>query len=119
MMVAEALEAAELLAAEGIKAAVVDIHTIKPLDTELVCAQAERCGAVLTIEEHSIIGGLGSAVAETLLENGVHPIFHRVGMNDCFGQSGSPAALLKYYGLYAEAIVGQAKACLLYTSRCV
>lgn len=112
MMVAEALEAAELLAAEGIKAAVVDIHTIKPLDTELVCAQAERCGAVLTIEEHSIIGGLGSAVAETLLENGVHPIFHRVGMNDCFGQSGSPAALLKYYGLYAEAIVGQAKATL-------
>ena len=112
MMVAEALEAAELLAAEDIKAAVVDIHSIKPLDTELICSLAERCGAVLTVEEHSVIGGLGSAVAETLMEAGVPAAFQRLGMKDSFGQSGSPAALLKYYGLNAEAIANQAKAVL-------
>ena len=112
LMVSQALEAAELLAAEGVKAAVVDIHTIKPLDTELVCSLAERCGAVLTVEEHSIIGGLGSAVAETLMEAGISAAFQRVGMKDTFGQSGSPAALLKYYGLDAESIANQAKATL-------
>ena len=112
MMVSEALEAAELLAAEDIKAAVVDIHSIKPLDTELICSLAERCGAALTVEEHSVIGGLGSAVAETLMEAGVPAAFQRVGMKDSFGQSGSPAALLKYYGLNAEAIANQAKAVL-------
>ena len=112
MMVAEALEAAELLAAEDIKAAVVDIHSIKPLDTELICSLAERCGAALTVEEHSVIGGLGSAVAETLMEAGVPAAFQRLGMKDSFGQSGSPAALLKYYGLNAEAIANQAKAVL-------
>ena len=112
MMVSEALEAAELLAAEDIKAAVVDIHSIKPLDTELICSLAERCGAALTVEEHSVIGGLGSAVAETLMEAGVPAAFQRLGMKDSFGQSGSPAALLKYYGLNAEAIANQAKAVL-------
>lgn len=112
MMVAEALEAAELLAGENIKAAVVDIHSIKPLDTELICSLAERCGAALTVEEHSVIGGLGSAVAETLMEAGVPAAFQRLGMKDSFGQSGSPAALLKYYGLNAEAIANQAKAVL-------
>lgn len=112
MMTAEALEAAGLLAAEGIKAAVVDIHTIKPLDTELLSSLAERCGAILTVEEHSVIGGLGSAVAEHLLESGAKTAFQRVGMQDTFGQSGSPAALLKYYGLNAEAIANQAKALL-------
>ena len=112
MMVAEALAAAELLAAENIKAAVVDVHTIKPLDKELVCTLTERCGAALTVEEHSVIGGLGSAVAETLMEAGVRAAFQRVGMQDTFGQSGSPAALLKYYGLNAEAIANQAKATL-------
>lgn len=113
MMVAEALEAAELLAEEGIKAAVADIHTVKPLDSELVVSLAERCGAVLSIEEHSIINGLGSAVAETLAENCEQRVaFARVGINDTFGQSGSPAALLKHYGLNAEAIANRAKATL-------
>ena len=68
--------------------------------------------AVLTVEEHSIIGGLGSAVAETLMEAGISAAFQRVGMKDTFGQSGSPAALLKYYGLDAESIANQAKATL-------
>lgn len=112
MMVSEALEAAQLLAAEGIKAAVADIHTIKPLDTDLIISLAERCGAAITVEEHSIIGGLGSAVAETLAENRCNIAFDRVGMPDVFGQSGSPAALLKYYGLDAEAIANRAKAVL-------
>ena len=113
LMVSEALEAAQLLAEEGIKAAVADIHTLKPLDTELVLNLAERCGAVLTLEEHSVIGGLGSAVAETLAEQYGKPLaFSRLGVNDVFGQSGSPAALLKHYGLNAEAVATQAKTLL-------
>lgn len=111
MMVSAALEAAELLRAEGISAAVANIHTIKPLDTEFIAELAGHCGAVLTVEEHSIIGGLGSAVAETLVEHCPVPM-QRVGINDCFGQSGSPAALLKQYGLTPEAIAMQAKAVL-------
>lgn len=110
LMVSEALEAAQLLAEEGIKAAVADIHTIKPLDTELILNLAERCGAILTLEEHSVIGGLGSAVAETLAEQCRQPVaFSRFGMQDVFGQSGSPVALLKHYGLNAEALATQAK----------
>jgi len=113
LMVSEALEAAKLLAEEGIRAAVADLHTVKPLDTELVLNLAERCGAMLTLEEHSIIGGLGSAVAETLAENFSQPLaFGRVGLNDTFGQSGSPMALLKHYGLNAEAIATRAKTVL-------
>ncbi|MBQ9993020.1 MAG: transketolase family protein [Firmicutes bacterium] len=104
MMVAPALEAAEALAAEGIDAAVINIHTIKPFDKELVLEYAERCGAVITVEEHSIIGGLGSAVAEAMSEAGVG-ILGRVGLQDCFGQSGTPAALLEKYGLTPAGIV--------------
>jgi len=103
LMVSQALEAAELLAAEGVKAAVVDIHTIKPLDTELVCSLAERCGAVLTVEEHSIIGGLGDATAAALVNmDGVR--LTKLGLNDEFGQSGKPADLLKAYKLDAAGI---------------
>jgi len=112
MMVGYALEAAALLAEEGISAAVANIHTIKPLDTDLVLEQAGLCGAALSVEEHSVIGGLGSAIAETLLEGGCFVPFKRVGINDQFGQSGSPLALLKHYGLTAIPIATQAKAVL-------
>ncbi len=108
MMVSQALEAAELLRAEGIKAAVANIHAIKPLDEEFVIEQVQHTGAALTVEEHSIIGGLGSAVAEVLAEHYPAPLL-RVGVQDQFGQSGSPAALLKHYGLTSDAIAMQAK----------
>ncbi|MCL1816290.1 MAG: transketolase family protein [Clostridiales bacterium] len=110
MMVGYTLEAAALLANEGITAAVANIHTIKPLDREFVLKQAAVCGAALTVEEHSIIGGLGSAIAETLLEGGCCVPFLRLGVNDQFGQSGSPAALIKHYGLDPANIARQAKA---------
>ena len=101
LMVSIALEAAELLAAEGISVAVADIHTIKPLDTDFILEMTERCGAAISLEEHNIIGGLGSAIAETLAGNSAAP-FMRCGVEDKFGQSGSPEALLKHYGLDAE-----------------
>ncbi len=108
MMVDQALEAAELLRTEGIKAAVANIHTIKPLDEEFIIDQATHTGAALTVEEHSIIGGLGSAIAETLAEHCPTPM-SRLGIADQFGQSGSPEALLKHYGLTPEAIAMRAK----------
>lgn len=108
MMVNTALEAAALLAQESISAAVANIHTIKPLDEEFVLNLAAACGAAISVEEHSIIGGLGSAIAETLLENNPLP-FGRVGIKDKFGQSGSPDALLSHYGLTASAIAAKAK----------
>ena len=107
IMVAKALEAAETLKAEGIDAEVINISTIKPLDNELVLASAKKTGKVVTAEEHSIIGGLGSAVCELLSEE--HPVkVTRIGVKDVFGQSGTPAALLEHYGLTATDIV---KAC--------
>jgi len=112
MMVPEALEAAKLLANEGIKAAVIDIHTIKPLDVETIVDQVTHTGAAMSIEEHSIIGGLGSAIAEVLAEHKLAVPFKRMGVQDIFGQSGSPAALLRHYGLDAESIANQAKAVL-------
>ena len=113
MMVGHALEAAALLAEEGIFAAVANIHTIKPLDTEFVLEQAALCGAALSVEEHSIIGGLGSAIAETLLEGGCYVPFLRLGVADQFGQSGSPAALMKHYGLTPIPIAMRAKEVLV------
>lgn len=107
IMVAKALEAAETLKAEGIDAEVINISTIKPLDNELVLASAKKTGKVVTAEEHSIIGGLGSAVCELLAEE--YPVkVTRIGVKDVFGQSGTPAALLEHYGLTAADIV---KAC--------
>lgn len=107
IMVAKALEAAETLKSDGIDAEVINISTIKPLDNELVLASAKKTGKVVTAEEHSIIGGLGSAVCELLAEE--HPVkVTRIGVKDVFGQSGSPAALLEHYGLTAADIV---KAC--------
>lgn len=108
IMVSAALEAAETLAAEGISAMVVDVHTIKPLDIFAVVEAARQCGAVVTAEEHSIIGGLGSAVAETLSEHQAVPL-QRVGVRDTFGESGKPAELLEYCGLTSANIVEAAK----------
>ena len=108
LMVAEALAAAETLAAEGINAMVINMATIKPLDEELVIAAARKCGKIITCEEHSIVGGLGEAVCGCLAENYPAPV-KRIGVNDEFGHSGPAAALLKQFGLSAEHIVEVAK----------
>ena len=107
--VPEALEAAEKLAADGISAEVINIHTIKPLDEELIIKSAKKTGKVVTAEEHSIIGGLGGAVCEVLSEKAPTPVC-RIGMNDIFGESGSAGALVAKYGLDAEGIYGKVKA---------
>ena len=108
LMVYEAIQAAETLAAEGVNAMVIDMATIKPLDEELVLAAAKKCGKVITCEEHSVIGGLGEAVASLLAEK-QPTIVRRIGVNDEFGHSGPAAALLKAFGLSAENIVKTAK----------
>ena len=108
IMVAKALEAAKLLEQEGIQARVVNIHTIKPLDRELIAETAEKTGKIVTAEEHSVIGGLGSAVAEVLVQE--CPVRQAmIGVRDSFGESGKPAELLAKYGLTAEDIVRAAK----------
>ncbi len=109
IMVSKAVEAAEQLAAEGISAAVVNMSTIKPLDNELIMQMAQKTGAVVTCEEHNIYGGLGSAVAEVLVENCPVPMA-RVGVEDSFGESGLPDQLLEKYGLTADHIAAKAKA---------
>ena len=107
----ESMQAAEMLAADGIHAKVINIHTIKPLDEELVIASAKECGKVVTVEEHSIIGGLGSAVCDTLCAN--HPTsVLKIGVNDVYGESGPAPALVKKYGLDAESIYQKVKAFL-------
>lgn len=104
IMTAKALDAAETLAKQGIQSEVINVHTIKPLDEEMVIASAKKTGKVVTAEEHSIIGGLGSAVAEVLARQcPTKQAF--VGVQDSFGESGSPDDLLEKYGLTAEAIV--------------
>ena len=109
--VSESLEAAKMLEAEGISAEVINIHTIKPLDEELVIRSAEKTGKVVTVEEHSVIGGLGSAVAEVLSEKAPTRML-RIGVNDCFGESGPALELLHKYELDAEGIFGKVKAFL-------
>lgn len=104
IMAAEALAAADELEAKGISAEVVNVASIKPLDVEGVVAAAKNKKAVVTAEEHSIIGGLGSGIAEVLMENNPLPLV-RVGIKDTFGESGSPAELLKKYGLTSKDIV--------------
>lgn len=108
LMLSEALKAADMLATEGINASVINFHTIKPFDTECVLKMAEQCGAVVTAEEHSIIGGLGSAVAEDLAGHSGAK-FVRVGIQDKFGKSGKPADLFAAYGLTAENITAQCR----------
>ena len=106
--VAEALEAAKLLEADGISAEVINIHTIKPLDAELVRASAKKTGKVVTVEEHSVIGGLGSAVCDALAEDALAPV-HKIGVHDRFGESGPAGDLLKKYGLDAQGIYKEVK----------
>lgn len=108
MMVAVALDAAELLAAEGVSAAVIDMSTIKPIDRALISEWAGKTGAVVTAEEHNIIGGLGSAVAEVLALDKPVPM-EMVGIEDVFGESGTAAALVEKYGLTEEHIADAAK----------
>jgi len=104
IMVDAALEAYNILAEEGIKVKVINIHTIKPIDEEAIITAARKTGLIVTAEEHSIIGGLGSAVAEVVCANHPVPVM-RVGIKDTFGESGKPEELLKAYGLTADEIV--------------
>ena len=108
MMVELALEAKEELAKDGVSARVINIHTIKPIDKELLVNAAKETGAIVTVEEHSIIGGLGSAVAEVVTEEYPVPVL-KVGIKDTFGESGKPNELLKAYGLTTESIVEHSK----------
>ena len=108
LCVAESLAAADMLEKDGISAKVINIHTIKPLDEELVIAAAKETGKVVTVEEHSVIGGLGGAVCECLSEKAPVPV-KRIGVNDVFGESGPAVALLEKYGLDAEGIYKQIK----------
>ena len=102
------LEAAEKLAADGIDAKVINIHTIKPLDEELVAAAAKETGKVVTVEEHSVIGGLGSAVCDVLAEKAPTQVM-KIGINDTFGESGPAVELIKKYGLDSESIYQKIK----------
>ncbi len=108
LMVEAALDAAKILSEQGITAKVVNIHTIKPIDRDMIIKSAKETGAVVTCEEHNVIGGLGSAVAEVLCEEYPVPMV-RVGVKDCFGKSGVPAQLLKDYGLTAQDVVSAVK----------
>ena len=108
LCVSSALEAAEKLAADGIDAKIINIHTIKPLDEELIVAAAKETGKVVTVEEHSVIGGLGSAVCDALAEKCLVPV-KKIGVQDVFGESGPAAALLAKYKLDGEGVYEQVK----------
>ena len=111
MMVAEAIEARKMLEAEGISASIINMHTVKPLDVESLVADAKITGAVVVSEEHNIIGGLGSAVAEALGENYPVPVIKH-GVNDVYGKSGPAKELIEYYGLNAKGICEKVKIAL-------
>lgn len=104
IMVSEAIKAAEILNEKGVNAEVINIHTIKPIDADMIVESVSKTGCAVTCEEHNIIGGLGSAVCEVLSENKPVPVI-RIGVKDTFGESGKPNELLKHYGLTAEDIV--------------
>ena len=108
ILVSAALEAAEMLEKEGVSAEVINIHTIKPLDEEVVLASAKKTGKVVTAEEHSVIGGLGSAVCECLSEKYPVPV-KRIGVYDEFGESGSAAALIEKYGFDGKGVLASVK----------
>ena len=108
LMVAEAVNAADALKEEGISARVINIHTIKPIDKELICKAAKETGRIVTVEEHSIIGGLGSAVADCVTECCPVPVT-KIGVNDEFGHSGPAVDLLKEFGLSSENIIKTVK----------
>ncbi|GAA0276093.1 transketolase family protein [Faecalicatena contorta] len=109
--VANCLEAAEMLSADGVDAKVINIHTIKPLDEDLVVAAAQETGKVVTVEEHSVIGGLGSAVCDVLSEKAPTKVM-KIGIYDTFGESGPAVELVKKYGLDAESIYKKVKSFL-------
>ena len=112
IMVDAAMEARQILAKDGVSAKVINIHTIKPLDNELIVKSAKETGAIVTAEEHSIIGGLGSAVAEAVTTEYPIPVL-RVGIKDVFGESGKPEELLKAYNLTAQDIVNKVKEAII------
>ena len=108
IMVTEAIKAGKILAEEGIDAEIIDIHTIKPIDRDIIIKSAKKTGIIVTAEEHSVIGGLGSAVAEVVTDE--YPVsVLKVGIQDMFGRSGKPAELLEMYGLLANDIVVKAR----------
>lgn len=112
LMLQIALEASDKLATQGIKARVIDIHTIKPIDSDIIIQAAKETGAIVTVEEHNIIGGLGSAVLEVIGDN--HPIpVSRLGVEDVFGHSGTAEALMKKYGLTVEHILEKVQSVLV------
>ena len=111
MMVAEALEARKILSDEGISASVINVHTVKPLDVDTIIEDAKKTGAIVVSEEHNIIGGLGSAVAEAISENYPVPVV-RHGVNDVYGKSGPAKELIEYYELNAKGIVEKVKKAL-------
>ena len=102
--VAEALKAQEILASKNINVRVVDVHTIKPIDKEMIIKCAKETKAIYTVEDHNIIGGLGSAVMEVLSET-LPTKVHRIGINDCFGKSGNARKLMEFFGVDAYSIV--------------
>ena len=107
-MVQVSLEAQQKLKAEGINVRVINLHTIKPIDTEIILKAAKETGKIVTVEEHNVVGGLGSAVSEVICEN--HPsLVKKIGINDIFGQSGKPEELFKEYGLTSDKIVETVK----------
>ena len=102
------MEAAEKLAADGIDAEIINIHTIKPIDKDIIINSAKKTGKVVTVEEHSVIGGLGSAVADVLIEN--YPVkMKKVGVQDVFGESGTAAQLLTKFGLDGDGVYKSVK----------
>lgn len=111
IMVKTALDCADELAKQGVSAAVINVHTIKPIDRDCVLKYAKKCGKVVTVEEHSVIGGLGDAVADVLIGNGDYK-FKKVGVQDRFGQSGKPDALLEEYGLSEPQVLKQIQSVL-------
>ncbi len=111
LMVNEAVMASDMLKEEGINAGVINIHTIKPLDKDIICKAAEDSGILMTVEEHSVIGGLGSAVAEAVTECYPVPVI-KIGVNDVYGHSGPAAELLKEFGLCADNIAEQVRKAL-------
>jgi transketolase len=111
LMVPHSLEAAKILEQQGIQCTVINSASVKPMDTATIKTHAAKTGRVMTVEEHSVIGGLGSAVAEVLAEEGKIPV-HRYGVMDQFGQSGKASDLLKHYKLMPEDLAAEAKAFL-------
>lgn len=111
LMVAEAMEAANALREQGIDARIINIHTIKPIDRDIIIKAAKETGKIITVEEHNVIGGLGSAVGDVVLEECPVPVI-KIGVKDVFGHSGAAKELLKEYGLCAENIVAVTKAVL-------